>query len=137
VFGVLIASAMDSTALQGVRVGTMFFSALVTRWETAPKRVIYDFACALGPNCMTREPEFSSNTQFLIDDFHSVGHTKCSPAAFLKTHCNVDARLSYSNLSAGECGNSGLGDIRKSVSYMSQSRAILYCRVFLCIWNRL
>ncbi|KAK7059856.1 hypothetical protein R3P38DRAFT_3303589 [Favolaschia claudopus] len=113
------------------------FSALLTRWETAPKRVIYDFACALGPYCMTREPEFFANTQFLIDDFHSVGHTKCSPAAFLKTHCNVDARLSYINSSAGECGNSGLGRIRKSVSYMSQGRAILYSRVFLCIWNRL
>ncbi|KAK7016274.1 hypothetical protein R3P38DRAFT_3361401, partial [Favolaschia claudopus] len=98
------------------------FSALVTRWETAPKRVIYDFACALGPYCMTREPEFFANTQFLIDDFHSVGHTKCSPAAFLKTHCNVDTRLSYINSSAGECGNSGLGRIRKSVSYMSQER---------------
>ncbi|CAK5264412.1 unnamed protein product [Mycena citricolor] len=113
------------------------FSALITRWETAPKRVIYDFACALGPYCMTREPTFFANTQFLIDDFHSVGHTKCSEAAFLKTYCRVDPRLSRINSSAGECGNSGLGRIRKSVSYMSQSRAILYTRVFLCIWNRL
>ncbi|KAJ7787748.1 hypothetical protein B0H14DRAFT_2537253 [Mycena olivaceomarginata] len=112
------------------------FSALITRWEKAPKRVIYDFACALGPYCMTREPAFFRNTQFLIDDFHSVGHTKCSPAAFLKSHCNVDPRLAYINSSAGECGNSGLGRIRKSVSYMSQARAILYSRVFLCIWNR-
>ncbi|KAJ6464103.1 hypothetical protein C8R45DRAFT_940278 [Mycena sanguinolenta] len=53
--------------------------SLITRWEKAPKRVIYDFACALGPYCMTREPTFFANTQFLIDDFHSVGHTK-SPA---------------------------------------------------------
>ncbi|KAJ7367062.1 hypothetical protein DFH08DRAFT_678486, partial [Mycena albidolilacea] len=113
------------------------FSALVTRWETAPKRIIYDFACALEPYCMTREPAFFANTQFLIDDFHSVGHTKCSPAAFLKTYCNVDPRLAYINSSAGECGNSGLGRIRKSVSYMSQGRAILYSKVFLCIWNRL
>ncbi|CAK5271714.1 unnamed protein product [Mycena citricolor] len=113
------------------------FSALITRWETAPKQVIYDFACALGPYCMTREPTFFANTQFLIDDFHSVGHTKCSEAAFLKTYCRVDPRLSRINSSAGECGNSGLGRIRKSVSYMSQSRAILYTRVFLCIWNRL
>ncbi|KAF7300912.1 hypothetical protein MKEN_01317700 [Mycena kentingensis (nom. inval.)] len=112
------------------------FSALVTRWETAPKRVIYDFSGALGPYCMTREPEFFSNTQFLIDDFHSVGHTKCSDAAFLKTHCNVDPRLGYINSSAGECGNSGLARIRKSVSYMSPSRAIVYTKVFLSIWNR-
>ncbi|KAJ7129700.1 hypothetical protein C8R44DRAFT_839598 [Mycena epipterygia] len=113
------------------------FSALITRWKEPPKRVIYDFACALGPYCMTREPEFFSSTQFLIDDFHSVGHTKCSPAAFLKTYCNVDPRLSYINSSAGECGNSGIKRVRKSVSYMSQSRAIIYTKVFLSIWNRL
>ncbi|KAJ6507200.1 hypothetical protein C8R47DRAFT_966779 [Mycena vitilis] len=113
------------------------FSALITRWETPPKRVIYDFACALGPYCMTREPEFFSGTQFLIDDFHAMGHTKCSPAAFLKTYCNADPRLSHINSSAGECGNSGISRIRKSVSYMSQSRAIVYTKVFLSVWNRL
>ncbi|KAJ7693704.1 hypothetical protein B0H17DRAFT_932671 [Mycena rosella] len=113
------------------------FSALITRWETPPKRVIYDFACALGPYCMIREPDFFCGTQFLIDDFHSVGHTKCSAAAFLKTYCNVDPRLSHINSSAGECGNSGITRIRKSVSYMSQSRAIVYTKVFLSIWNRL
>ncbi|KAJ7082871.1 hypothetical protein B0H15DRAFT_924009 [Mycena belliarum] len=78
------------------------FSALVTRWKKAPKR-------------------------FLIDDFHAVGHTKCAPAAFLKTYCAVDPR---------ECGNSGISRIRKSVSYMSQDRAIVYTKVFVSIWNR-
>ncbi|KAJ6477493.1 hypothetical protein DFH09DRAFT_951952 [Mycena vulgaris] len=112
------------------------FSALVTRWERPPKRVVYDFACALGPYCMTREPEFFSGTQFLIDDFHSVGHTKCAPAAFLKTYCAVDPRLRHINSSAGECGNSGISRIRKSVSYMSQDRAIVYTKVFVSIWNR-
>ncbi|KAJ7656998.1 hypothetical protein DFH06DRAFT_1269441 [Mycena polygramma] len=112
------------------------FSALVTRWEQPPKRVIYDFACALAPYCMTREPEFFAQTQFLIDDFHAVGHKKCAPAAFLKTYCAIDPRLRHVNSSAGECGNSGISRIRKSVSYMSQDRAIVYTKVFLCIWNR-
>ncbi|KAJ7075683.1 hypothetical protein B0H15DRAFT_925413 [Mycena belliarum] len=112
------------------------FSALVTRWESAPKRVVYDFACALGPYCMTREPAFFADTQFVIDDFHSTGHSKCAPAAFLKTYCAVDPRLRYINTSAGECGNSGISRIRKSVSYMSQDRAIVYTKVFLSIWNR-
>ncbi|KAJ7233197.1 hypothetical protein C8J57DRAFT_1195912 [Mycena rebaudengoi] len=112
------------------------FSALITRWEKPPKRVIYDFACALGPYCMTREPLFFSGTQFLIDDFHAIGHTKCAPAAFLKTYCAVDPRLGYINSSAGECGNSGISRVRKSVSYMSQDRAIVYTKVFLSIWNR-
>ncbi|KAJ7039477.1 hypothetical protein C8F04DRAFT_949403 [Mycena alexandri] len=112
------------------------FSALITRWERPPKRVIYDFACALGPYCMTREPEFFAETQFLIDDFHAVGHSKCAPAAFLKTYCAVDPRLRHINSSAGECGNSGISRIRKSVSYMAQDRAIVYTKVFLSIWNR-
>lgn len=113
------------------------FSAIITRWPTPPKRVIYDFACALGPYCMTREPAFFANTLFLIDDFHSKGHTKCSEAAFLKTYSNIDPRLSEINSSAGECGNNGITRIRKSVSYMSQARAILYTKVFLSVWNRL
>ncbi|KAJ6625542.1 hypothetical protein B0H10DRAFT_2161782 [Mycena sp. CBHHK59/15] len=112
------------------------FSALITRWVKAPKRVIYDFACTLGPYCMIREPAFFARTQFLIDDFHASGHTKCSPAAFLKTYCAVDPRLGYINSSAGECGNSRISRVRKSVSYMSQDRAIIYTKVFLSIWNR-
>ncbi|KIK61478.1 hypothetical protein GYMLUDRAFT_166393, partial [Collybiopsis luxurians FD-317 M1] len=113
------------------------FSAIVTRWPRAPKRIIYDFACALGPYCWTREPHFFAETEFLIDDFHASGHTKCSTSAFLKTHSAVQSKLGAINSSAAECGNSGLARIRKSVSYMTQSRAILYCWVFISIWNRL
>ncbi|KAJ2936235.1 hypothetical protein H1R20_g856, partial [Candolleomyces eurysporus] len=79
------------------------FSAMVTRWPVAPKRVIYDFACALGPYCMLREPQFFKNTFFCIDHFHATGHTKCSPAAFLSEYANVDPSLVSLNSSAGEC----------------------------------
>ncbi|KAH6917652.1 hypothetical protein BKA70DRAFT_1487785 [Coprinopsis sp. MPI-PUGE-AT-0042] len=113
------------------------FAAMVTRWPKPPERVVYDFACALGPYCMTREPVFFANTYFAIDHFHSMGHTKCSPAAFLSEYANVDPRLVAINSSAAECGNGGLKRIRKSVSYMSQKRAIIYTKVFLSIWNRL
>ncbi|KAF6758653.1 hypothetical protein DFP72DRAFT_1032109 [Ephemerocybe angulata] len=113
------------------------FSAMVTRWHVAPKRVIYDFACALGPYCMLREPQFFGNTYFAIDHFHANGHTKCSPAAFLSEYSNVDPSLSAINSSAAECGNGALRRIRKSVSYMGQERAIIYTRVFLSVWNRL
>ncbi|KAJ3500055.1 hypothetical protein NMY22_g19388 [Coprinellus aureogranulatus] len=112
------------------------FSAMVTRWPTAPQRVVYDFACALGPYCMTREPQFFANTYFMIDHFHAAGHTKCSPAAFLSEYENTDPQLSSVNSSAAECGNGALRKIRKSVSYMSQERAIIYTKVFLSIWNR-
>jgi hypothetical protein len=113
------------------------FSAMVTRWPVAPKRVVYDFACALGPYCMLREPSFFGRTFFTIDHFHAAGHTKCSPAAFLSEYANVDPRLVPINSSAGECGNSSLKRIRKSVSYMSQERAIIYTKVFLSVWNRI
>jgi hypothetical protein len=86
---------------------------------------------------MLREPEFFKNTFFAIDHFHSVGHTKCSPAAFLSEYANVDPRLVSINSSAGECGNSGLKRIRKSVSYMGQERSIIFTKVFLSAWNRL
>ncbi|KAF6755499.1 hypothetical protein DFP72DRAFT_811750 [Ephemerocybe angulata] len=113
------------------------FSAMVTRWPIAPKRVVYDFACALGPYCMLREPQFFGNTFFAIDHFHAAGHTKCSPAAFLSEYSNVDPQLASINSSAAECGNGALRRIRKSVSYMGQERAIIYTKVFLSVWNRI
>ena len=113
------------------------FSAMVTRWPQPPKQVIYDFACALGPYCMTREPDFFADTQFLIDDFHAMGHSKCSSAAFLKSYADIDPRLSQVNSSAAECENGGINRIQKSVSYMSQEHVIVYTKQFLSIWNRI
>jgi hypothetical protein len=112
------------------------FSAIYTHWKKAPDWIIYDFACSSGPYCMTREPDFFKDTRHGIDDCHSSGHTKCSAACFVKTYADLDPRLAKVNTSAAECGNSGLGRIRKSVSYMRQDRAIVYIRVFLAIWNR-
>ncbi|KAE9386932.1 hypothetical protein BT96DRAFT_960490 [Gymnopus androsaceus JB14] len=113
------------------------FSALITRWPKAPDRVVYDFACALGPYCWAREPDFFANTQFVIDGFHAAGHTKCSKAAFLKTYSEIDSSLNSINTSAAECGNSSLTRIRKPVSYMTQEHAVLYSWVFISIWNHL
>jgi hypothetical protein len=113
------------------------FSAMISRWPKAPKRVVYDFARALGPYCMIREPAFFADTLFVIDAFHAKGHTKCAPAAFLTSYSNIDPRLAHINSSAAECGNGGIMRIRKSVSYMAQECAIQYTKTFLCIWNRL
>ncbi|EGO03129.1 hypothetical protein SERLA73DRAFT_47612 [Serpula lacrymans var. lacrymans S7.3] len=111
------------------------FSAIVTHWPKAPRVVVYDFACALGPYCPTREPDYFADTLFVVDSFHSKGHTKCAPAAFLSTYANVDPQLAQINSSAAKCGNSSLKQIKKSVSYMSQDRAIIYTKVFLLIGN--
>ncbi|KAF9552825.1 hypothetical protein CPC08DRAFT_646420 [Agrocybe pediades] len=113
------------------------FSALYTRWPRAPEIIVYDFACALQPYCMLREPAFFQDTLFVIDAFHAPDHSKCCPSAFLTTYCESDPRLLRLNSSAAECGNGGLARIRKSVSYMGQDRAILYTKVFLSVWNRL
>jgi len=113
------------------------FSALYTHWEKAPEIVVYDFACALEPYCMLREPEFFQDTLFVIDAFHAPDHTKCCPSSFLTTYCEVNPLLLRLNSSAGECGNGGLTRIRKSVSYMGQDRSIMYVAIFFAIWNRL
>lgn len=111
------------------------FSAIYTRWEKAPRVIIYDFACALQPYCMTREADFFKETLFVIDHFHATEH-KCSEACFLAPYCDNNPELARANSSAAECGNSGLTKIRKSVGYMRQDRAIMYVRVFIAIWNR-
>lgn len=112
------------------------FSAIYTRWRRAPRVVIYDFACALGPYCLLREADFFADTQFLVDKFHSKGHTKCSAAAFVSAYASTDPQLAHINSNAAECGNGVLRRIRKSVSYMGQRRAIQFTNIFLSIWNR-
>ncbi len=106
------------------------FSAMITHWPRAPKYVIYDFACQLTPYCRTRKPDFFSETTFLIDNFHSPGHNKCSKAFFLLSYSESQPSLAWINSSTAECGNSGLTKIQKSVRYMGQERAILYLAVF-------
>ena len=112
------------------------FSAILRYWECAPKVVIYDFACQLGPYCMQREPEFFKNTLFVVDEMHANGHTHCSQACFVSNYMNVRSSLMSVNSSAAETSNSGLNRIRKSVSYMGQSHAILFTYVYLSVWNR-
>ncbi|EJD42793.1 hypothetical protein AURDEDRAFT_67130 [Auricularia subglabra TFB-10046 SS5] len=112
------------------------FSGLYTRWRTAPKVVIYDFACALGPYCMLREAEFFKDTVFIIDKFHASGHKACSPACFASNY-SYDPEIRGINTSAAEFGNSGLKRIRLPVRYMTQRHAIVYIHRYLSLWNRL
>ena len=112
------------------------FSAIFKYWEEAPEVVIYDFACQLGPYCMSREPEFFKDTLFAIDEMHANGHTHCSQACFISNYMQVRPTLMSVNSSAAECSNSGLNRIRKSVSYMGQTHAIMFTYIYICIWNR-
>jgi len=112
------------------------FSALYTQWPTAPKVVVYDFACQLAPYCLLREPHFFRNTRFLVDQFHASGHTKCSKASSSTYAMQFDPNLQVVNTSAAEVGNSGAAKIRKSVSYMTQRHAIQYTKVYMDVMNR-
>ena len=112
------------------------FSALYTHWPTAPKVVVYDFACQLAPYSLLREPQFFRNTRFLVDQFHASGHTKCSKASSSTYAMQFDPNLRVINTSAAEVGNSGAAKIRKSVSYMTQRHAIQYTKVYMDIMNR-
>ncbi|KAF8983781.1 hypothetical protein BDQ17DRAFT_1393914 [Cyathus striatus] len=82
------------------------------------------------------EDGFFANTDFVIDRFHTPGHTKCAPTCFLKTYATADLRLKANNSSAAKCGNAVLACIRKSVSYMGQYRATLYMKTFIPIYNQ-
>ncbi|KAK4699776.1 hypothetical protein P7C70_g6480, partial [Phenoliferia sp. Uapishka_3] len=112
------------------------FSAVFTRWEKAPRTIIYDFGCALGIYCWAREPKYWRNTRFMIDQFHQSDHSACSDACRLSTYMKNDPDLVDVNSSAAECGNAGLARIRKTVSYSNQVHAIKFTRNFLCVWNR-
>ena len=93
-------------------------------------------ACQLAQYCRNREPEFFKDTLFVVDEMHSNGHSSCSQACFLSNYMQTDPELLKVNSSAAECSNGGLNRIRKSISYMSESHAILYAHTFLSVWNR-
>jgi Kyakuja-Dileera-Zisupton transposase len=114
------------------------FSAIYTRWATAPKLVVYDFACQLHTYCMRREPYFFADTHFAVDAFHfSKNHKKCSEAYNIRFF--MEAATIYRGVkdTSAEVGNSGLAGIRKSISYMGQERAMSYIRIRLEVMNRM
>ncbi|GAA5942840.1 hypothetical protein JCM1841_005602 [Sporobolomyces salmonicolor] len=113
-----------------------FFSALFCFWDQAPEIVVYDYACALGPYCMVREPRFFANTRFLIDELHCRGHSECSAACFLAPAMKEDPTLRMLNSSAAEGGHSTLGRVRKSISYMNESHANIFLWVMVQVHNR-
>ena len=112
------------------------FSAIYTHWPVAPKIIVYDFACQLAPYCLVREPGYFGQTRFVVDEFHTSDHTKCSRASHASFVMQYDPQLQAINTSAAEVGNSGASKIRKSVSYMTQRHAIQYIKVYMDIMNR-
>ena len=113
------------------------FSAIYTRFPTAPEIIVYDFACQLAPYCFVREARYFRDTRFLIDELHAHDHTRCGQACFASNSMRYDERVRAVNTSAAECGNKGVGRIRKSVSYMTYEHAVIYTKVFMDVRNRI
>ncbi|TFK79209.1 hypothetical protein K466DRAFT_505942 [Polyporus arcularius HHB13444] len=112
------------------------FSAIYTRFPVAPEIIVYDFACQLAPYCFVREARYFMHTRFLIDELHAHDHTRCGRACFASNLMRFDERIRGANTSAAECGNGGMGRIRKTVSYMKYEHSVVYTKTFLDIWNR-
>lgn len=112
------------------------FSAIYTRFSIAPEIIVYDFACQLAPYCLVREARYFAHTRFLIDEMHAHDHTRCGRACFASNLMQFDERVRGANTSAAECGNGGMGRIRKTVSYMKYEHSVVYTKAFLDVWNR-
>ncbi|KAK0553335.1 hypothetical protein OC846_002580 [Tilletia horrida] len=112
------------------------FSALFCYWPTPPRVVVYDFACQLASYCLAREPTFFADTLFVVDELHQHGHSQCTPSSWLSTYMANDPTLRHLNSSAAECGNAGLGRIKKSVAYATAPHAVAITKHFLSLWNR-
>jgi hypothetical protein len=113
------------------------FSAIYTRFPVAPRVIIYDFACALGPYCMTREALYFANTRFYNDCFHGSAHSKCSDATNLKYAREHDGLLkAIRSSSIAESRNNLIRRITKSVGFMTETVAISYIKLFVETINR-
>lgn len=107
------------------------FSAIFTRWPTAPAVICYDFACALQPYCFAREPGFFTNTTFVIDRLHSKNHSACSEVFDLENFRLSGDPTFFFNDVAHEQGNKGLDAIRTSCLYMRLDRFVPFVKLHL------
>ena len=113
----------------------MALEAVVRCFPTAPKTIIYDFACGLATYCISREPSFFSKTQFLVDRFHVSNHKACS-AAFDMNRFSASSILRRVNSQACEQLNARLKSLRRSLSYMTAQEFVNSLRLFIRLHNR-
>ncbi|KAH3862488.1 hypothetical protein DPMN_025455 [Dreissena polymorpha] len=66
------------------------FEILKTRFETAPKVVVYDNACKLHQYAFLRGPVFFKDMLFLVDKLLWKGHTACYNISMYGTHCRLN-----------------------------------------------
>lgn len=110
------------------------YAAVRSHWHQAPEVIIYDLSCALEKYCLTRDPEWFSETLFIVDDFHWKGHV-CEEKYRLRAFTHSRPELATVRTTLAEVGNCTLDRIAKTVRYMSHERAFLLLRAFLGLRN--
>ena len=109
------------------------FDILTTRFPTPPKTVVYDNACKLHQMVLKREPLRFKNTKFLVDRFHSKGHT-CSRGYHMDTY-KKDEIIATINSQLCEQLNARLKNLRGQIACMSSDNAKFHIELFLSIRN--
>ena len=110
------------------------FDILVTRFKTLPSIVVYDNACRLHAMILKREPHRFRDTIFLVDRFHSTGHT-CSDGYHMDTyHSNKKIRDINSQLC--EHSNKDIRKLTSQVACMSSDNAIVHLSTLFGIRNK-
>ncbi|ORY30478.1 hypothetical protein BCR33DRAFT_841783 [Rhizoclosmatium globosum] len=112
------------------------FSVLLTRFQKAPRVVIYDFACGLASYCFAREPVFFKDTLFLVDKFHASNHKACTASSKMSAYLK-DRAIGETNSNVAEHLNSGLRKLNTSISGMAEDRSISLLDTYICMSNRL
>lgn len=110
--------------------------AILSYWDKAPDVIVYDRACELMHYCHRREWEFFKNITFLVDEFHTYGHTKCSKVHSMKSFKQGRSHLFlFKNCSISESCNFGLTKIRTSCYFCAAPTAFLMTMGYMEIHN--
>lgn len=97
---------------------------------SAPKVILYDFACALSAYCWNRDPAFFRDTLFLVDRLHDKNHS-CAKSFAIET----TTLFKEVNTQANEQYNSDLQRLHSQLSYMSPQNFVLHLRLYLYLRN--
>ena len=111
------------------------YAAIKSHWATAPRLVVYDFACGLDRYCANMtDGRYWENTRFVVDDFHWKNH-KCDVTYRMAANVEYYPELRNIKTSMAEIQNATVSRIEKMVAYMSHARAFFLIRHFLTMRN--
>lgn len=106
--------------------------ALYTHLSTAPKVLVYDFACSMEEYSLNRESGYWMNTRIFHDVFHGCTHI-CSPMFKVR---KAEYNFTMENTSICEQFNAYIKRIKPSGEHMTQQNFVFYVQYFLHLWNK-